>query len=318
MAEAYPRTLMELERQFSSEVACAEYLARLRWPEGFRCPGCSSSRAWRTARNLWVCRDCERQTSVTAGTIFGDSNLPLGLWFRAIWYIVTQKDGASALGLQRVLGLGSYRTAWSLLHKLRRAMVRPGRERLQGLVEVDESYLGAPEPDKRGRQRGAKTLIVAAVECVGQRKLGRIRLRQVRAASAHELEAFIMENVEPGATVRTDDGLGYRGLKSRGYAHQPMPMQVASRAKPAVLPRVPLVFSLLKRWLMSTHQGAVRHSHWDYYLDEFTFRFNRRTSASRGKLFYRLIQQAAAIPSQPYRVLCAPTAAAAPLQDGVA
>ena len=318
MAEAYPRTLMELEQQFSSEVACAEYLARLRWPEGFRCPGCSSSRAWRTARNLWVCRDCERQTSVTAGTIFGDSNLPLGLWFRAIWYLVTQKDGASALGLQRVLGLGSYRTAWSLLHKLRRAMVRPGRERLQGLVEVDESYLGAPEPGKRGRQPGAKTLIVAAVECVGQRKLGRIRLRQVRAASAHELEAFIMENVEPGATVRTDDWLGYRGLKSRGYAHQPMPMQVASRAKQAVLPRVHLVFSLLKRWLMSTHQGAVRHSHLDYYLDEFTFRFNRRTSASRGKLFYRLIQQAAAIPSQPYRVLCAPTAAAAPLQGGVA
>jgi len=316
MAEAYPRTLMELERQFSSEAACAEYLARLRWPEGFRCPGCGSSRAWRTARGLWVCRNCERQTSVTAGTIFGDSNLPLALWFRAIWHIVTQKDGASALGLQRVLGLGSYRTAWSLLHKLRRAMVRPGRERLQGLVEVDESYLGAPEPGKRGRQRGAKTVIVAAVECVGQRKLGRIRLRQARAASAQELEAFIMENIEPGATVRTDDWLGYRGIKSRGYTHEPMPMQVPSRAEQAVLPRVHLVFSLLKRWLMSTHQGAVRHSHLDYYLDEFTFRFNRRTSASRGKLFYRLIQQAVAIPSQPYRVLCSPVATAAPLHNG--
>src|ERR1035438_3224271 len=149
MAEAYPRNLMELERQFSNEAACAEYLARLRWPEGFRCPGCGSSRAWRSARALWVCCDCQRQTSVTAGTIFGDSNLPLMLWFRAIWHVVTQKNGASALGLQRVLGLGSYRTAWSLLHKLRRAMVRPGREPLQGLVEVDESYLGADRKSTR-------------------------------------------------------------------------------------------------------------------------------------------------------------------------
>jgi len=316
MSEAYPRTLMELERQFSSEAACAAYLARLRWPEGFRCPGCGSSRAWQTARALWVCRDCQRQTSVTAGTIFGDSNLPLALWFRAIWQIVTQKDGASALGLQRVLGLGSYRTAWSLLHKLRRAMVRPGRERLQGLVEVDESYLGAPEPGKRGRQLGAKALLVAAVECVGQRKLGRIHLRQVRAASAQELETFIIENIEPGATVRTDDWLGYRGVKTKGYTHQPMPMQVPPTVQEAVLPRVHLVFSLLKRWLMSTHQGAVRHSHLDYYLDEFTFRFNRRTSASRGKLFYRVIEQAAAIPSHPYRVLRSLITAPPPLQDG--
>ena len=316
MAEAYPRNLMELERQFSNEAACAEYLARLRWPEGFRCPGCGSSRAWRSARALWVCCDCHRQTSVTAGTIFGDSNLPLMLWFRAIWHVVTQKDGASALGLQRVLGLGSYRTAWSLLHKLRRTMVRPGQEPLQGLVEVDESYLGAPEPGKRGRQHGAKTLIVAAVECVGQRKLGRIRLRQVRAASARELETFIRESIEPGATVRTDDWLGYRGLKAQSYIHEPIPMQVPPTVEEAVLPRVHLVFSLLKRWLMSTHQGAVRHSHLDYYLDEFTFRFNRRTSASRGKLFYRLIEQAVAIPPHPYHVLRGPAAAATPLQDG--
>jgi transposase-like protein len=316
MSEDYPRTLMELERRFSSEVSCAEYLARLRWPEGFRCPGCNSSEAWQTARGLWVCRDCQRHTSVTAGTIFGDSNLPLTLWFRAIWHVVTQKDGASALGIQRVLGLGSYRTAWSLLHKLRRAMVRPGRERLRGVVEVDESYLGAPEPGKPGRQPGAKTLIVAAVECGGRRKLGRIRLRQVCAASAKELEAFIIENIEPGSTVRTDDWSSYRGIKAKGYTHQPVPMRVPPTVQEAVLPRVHLVFSLLKRWLMSTHQGAVRHSHLDYYLDEFTFRFNRRTSASRGKLFYRLIEQAATIQSHPYRVLRSPVAAAPPQAGG--
>jgi hypothetical protein len=159
MAEDYPRTLMELERRFSTDEACAEYLAGLRWPEGFRCPGCGGAKAWRTARGLWACRDCGRHTSVTAGTIFGDSNLPLRLWFRAIWHLVTQKHGASAMGLQRVLGLGSDRTAWSLRHKLRRAMVRPDRERLRGTVEVAESYLGAPEPGKSGRQPGILPVI---------------------------------------------------------------------------------------------------------------------------------------------------------------
>lgn len=223
MAEDYPRTMMDLEQRFSSDAACAQYLAGLRWPDGFRCPGCGGAQAWRTARGLWVCQDCSRHTSVTAGTIFADSNLPLRLWFRAIWQVVTQKDGASAMGLQRVLGLSSYRTAWSLLHKLRRAMVRPGQERLRGTVEVDESCLGAPEPGKSGREPGSKTLIMAAVECVGARQLGRIRLRQVRAASAAQLEAFIADAVEPGATVRTDDWSGYRGLAPRVTSTVPLP-----------------------------------------------------------------------------------------------
>lgn len=303
MADDFPRTLIDFERRFSTDAACAQYLAALRWPEGFCCPGCGGAEAWRTARRLWACRTCQRHTSVTAGTIFGDSNLPLRVWFRAIWHVVTQKHGASALGLQRVLGLGSYRTAWSLLHKLRRAMVRPGRECLRGIVEVDESYLGAPEPGKSGRQPGRKAMLVAAVECVGRRQLGRIRLRQVRAASAAQLEAFVSESIEPGATVRTDQWVGYRGLTAKGYLHRPTAMRAPPEVSEAVLPRVHLVFSLLKRWLLSTHQGAVQHSHLDYYLEEFTFRFNRRTSASRGKLFLRLLQNAVAIEPHPYRIL---------------
>lgn len=303
MAEDYPRTLMDLERQFSSEEACVEYLAGLRWPQGFRCPSCGSDQAWRTNRGLWSCRKCARQTSVTAGTIFGDSNLSLRLWFHAIWHVVSQKDGASALGLQRVLGLGSYRTAWSLLHKLRRAMVRPGRERLRGEVEVDESYWGAPEADKRGRQPGAKVLVVAAVECVGRRGIGRIRLRRVSSAQAKELHAFVADTVEPGTKVFTDAWAGYQGLRAKGYPHQATAMRVPPAVTEAVLPRVHLVFSLLKRWLLSTHQGAVRPNHLDYYLDEFTFRFNRRKSASRGKLFYRLLQHAVEMEPQPYRQL---------------
>ncbi|XHR29161.1 MAG: IS1595 family transposase [Chthoniobacteraceae bacterium] len=304
MSEDYPRTLMELEERFSSEEACLEYLAQRRWPNGFSCSGCGCREAWRAVRGLWVCRNCLRQTTVTAGTIFADSHLSLRLWFRAIWQVVTQKDGASAMGLQRVLGLGSYRTAWSLLHKLRRAMVRPGRERLRGSVEVDECYFGAPERGKNGRQSGRKTLVIAAVECVGERKIGRIRLRKIQAASAIELEAFIGEAIEPGAMVCTDDWSGYRGLRAKGsYHHHPTSMRLSAANGEMALPRVHLVFSLLQRWLMSTHQGAVRQSHLDYYLDEFTFRFNRRTSASRGKLFYRLIEQALGIDPVPYRSL---------------
>ena len=171
-------------------------------------------------------------------------------------------------------------------------MVRPGRERLRGMVEVDESYLGAPDAGKSGRQPGRKTLIVAAVECVGARQLGRIRLRQVRAASAVQLESFIADAVEPGVTVRTDDWSGYRGLAAKGYEHRPTPMRSPSKSTAVVLPRVHRVAARLKRWLLGPHQGVVRPGHLDYYLDEFTFRLNRRTSRSRGKLFYRLLEQA--------------------------
>jgi len=309
VSEDYPRTLLELEERFSTEKACADYLAALRWPEGFRCSGCGGNQAWKATRSRLVCCKCGWETSVTAGTIFADSRLPLRLWFRAIWQVVTQKDGASAMGLQRVLGLGSYRTAWSLLHKLRRAMVRPGRDRLCGPVEVDECYIGATEPGKNGRQAGRKTLVVVAVECVGARKIGRIRLSKIAAANAIELEAFIEDAVEPGSNVRTDDWSGYRGLRAKGcYKHDPISMRASSASEEVALPRVHLVFSLLKRWLMSTHQGAVRQSHLDYYLDEFTFRFNRRKSASRGKLFYRLIEQATMIGPQPYLTLRGETA----------
>ena len=140
--EDYPETIAEFESKFSSEEACRDYLFRLRWPQGFICPRCQATKAWPTKRNLLVCGACGYQVSMTAGTIFQDTRKPLGLWFRAIWFVTNQKTGASALGLQRLLGLGSYHTAWTWLHKLRRAMVRPGRDRLSGLVEVDETYIG--------------------------------------------------------------------------------------------------------------------------------------------------------------------------------
>jgi transposase-like protein len=302
--EDYPRTLTELERGFGTEAACRDYLLRLRWPDGFECPQCGSQRYWATKRGLLMCRDCEHQASATAGTIFQDSHKPLALWFRAIWWVTRQKTGASALGLQRVLGLGSYRTAWAWLHKLRRAMVRPGRERLSGRVEVDETCIGGPEPGLRGRRTQKKAWVLIAAEEDGD-GIGRIRMGRVPDGSKRSLHRFVAGAVEPGSVVHTDSWRGYAKLGEKGYRHEVSKLKIRELGKD-LLPRVHRVASLLKRWLLGTHQGAVRPSHLDYYLDEFTFRFNRRTSRNRGKLFYRLIQQAAAAAPAPYETLTAP------------
>ena len=288
MNEDYPRTLLELEYRFSGEQACRAYLFYLRWPEGFVCPRCSSKEAWAMSRGLYLCVNCRYQVSITAGTIFQGSHLPLTIWFRAMWYVTSQKNGVSALGLQRVLGLGSYKTAWALLHKLRRAMVRPGRNRLRGTVEVDETYWGGKEQGVRGRLTKQKALIIVAVEEDGD-GIGRIRLGRIADLTKGSLHGFIVHEIEPGTTVRTDGFNAYRGID--GYMHE----RHTQRRQPKgehLLPRVHRVVSLLKRWLLGTHQGAISHDHLEYYLDEFTFRFNRRKSASRGKLLYRLTQQA--------------------------
>jgi transposase-like protein len=294
--EDYPRTLLEFETRFASEEACRRYLVELRWPEGFVCPRCGHGKAWLTSRGLYHCAGCHRQTSVTAGTIFQDTRKPLRLWFRAMWHVTSQKYGASALGLQRVLGLGSYETAWTWLHKLRRAMVRPGRDRLTSVIEVDETYVGGAHAGKRGRGAAGKALVVVAVQQEGS-GIGRIRLRRVPDASFRSLCGAVQEAVEPGQVICTDGLYAYGGLAALGYDHQVVREEGEVGSRP--LPRVHRVASLLKRWMLGTHQGAIRPSHLDYYLDEFTFRFNRRTSRSRGKLFHRLVQQAVAVDPLP-------------------
>jgi transposase-like protein len=295
----YPRTLQEFDAWFATEKACAEYLQRLRWPEGFRCPACGGGKSWTIARGLLRCTACQRQTSPTAGTIFEGTRKPLHTWFEAMWYVTTQKSGGNALGLQRVLGLGSYQTAWTWLHKLRRAMVRPGRDRLAGRIEVDETYLGDPEGGVRGRQTERKALIVVAAQEDGK-GIGRIRMRAIPDASADSLIPFVQEAVVPGSVIRTDAWLGYDPLERKGYLHEFVFLKGNKKPASELLPRVHHVVSLLKRWLMGTHHGAVSHEHLDYYLDEFTFRFNRRRSRARGLLFYRLLQQAVQIGPVPY------------------
>lgn len=287
--EDYPKTMIEFERRFATEEACQEYLYQIRWPQGFVCPCCGHRKFWSSQIERYRCRNCEHRTSVKAGTLFQDSRIPLRVWFRAIWQVVGQKHGISALGLKRVLGLKSYQTTWLMMHKLRKAMVRPGRERLEGSVQVDETYMGGPRPGKRGRGAAGKTLVLVAVEDRDGRS-GRIRLHKVNDASGASLIPAVKESIQPHSEVRTDGWEGYNELSSSGYRHTII--RKTADVGENLLPLANRVTSLLKRWLIGTHQGKPSPSHLDYYLDEFVFRFNRRTSRSRGLLFSRLIQQA--------------------------
>jgi transposase-like protein len=207
-----------------------------------------------------------------------------------------QKDGVSALSLQRALEIGSYPTAWAMLHRLRSVLVRPGRDRLTGIVEVDETFIGGEEPGlSGGRARGKKSLVGVAVEVKQSRGYGRCRMAILADASAASLHPFVTENVEPGATVITDAWQGYRGIDKLGYTHDRR-SQRAARARGEdpgeLLPGVHRIASLAKRWLLGTHQGSVDEAHLQSYLNEFAFRFNRRRSTSRGMVFYRVLELA--------------------------
>lgn len=241
------------------------------------------------AGGRWLCAGCRKQVSVLSGTLFQDSKPPLTVWLRAMWQVAGQKNGVSAMGLQRVLGPGSYKTAWTLLHKLRRAMVRPGRDPLHGLVEVDGTYWGGEEQNVRGRGGARKALIAVASEADGE-GIGRIRLRPIPDVSRARLHRFIAENIEPGSTVQTGGLHACREL--RGHVHDRRIQRHQPKGADHLLPRAHRGNALLKRWLLGTHQGAVGTAYLQDYLDEFTFRFNRRASSSRGKLFHRMVEQA--------------------------
>lgn len=294
MAKEYPGTLLEFERWFRTEEACRDYLIQLRWPQGFRCPRCESAKAWPSRRTLLMrCAGCRQDISVTAATIFHHSHIPLRVWFRAVWWLTNQKNGVSALGLQRLMGLGSYKTAWGCLHRLRRAMVRPGRELLSGEVEVDETFLGGVRKGSKSKRN--KITVVIAAEARGK-GIGRIRLQQIPMPDAKNLGAFVRATVAPGSRVVTDGWPSYLHLARTGYQHVPMVLSDHGRdASSAMLPRVHRVAALLRRWILGTYQGRLTPPRLDSYLEEFAFRFNRRKSPKRGMLFYRLIQQCVAV-----------------------
>jgi ISXO2-like transposase domain/Transposase zinc-ribbon domain len=305
----YPRSAGEFQAWFRTDADCLDYLDWLRWPDGFACPECGQAGGWALGDARYKCAACGKRTSVTAGTLFDRRRTPLTVWFAACWMFATQKDGVSALSVQRALEIGSYPTAWAMLHRLRSVLVRPGRDLLTGTVEVDETFIGGEEPGLRGgRQRGKKALAGVAVEVAEPRGIGRCRMQILADASAQSLHPFVTASIAPGTRVITDGWQGYAGLAGLGYVHQRR-SQRAARARGEdpgkLLPAVHRVASLAKRWLLGTHQGSVEDAHLAAYLNEFVFRFNRRRSRSRGLLFYRVLELAVAHDPVRYRSLVA-------------
>lgn len=298
----YPGSYAELRAWFPDDAACLDYLDWLRWPTGFVCPFCGSTRSWRLDHGLHSCAGCRRRISPTAGTIFHRTRTPLTVWFAAAWHITTQKNGISALGLKRVLGLGSYQTAWTMLHRYRSAMIRPGRDKLRGVVEMDETFIGGVRSGKRGRGAAGKTLVAVAVERFQPKGFGRCRMGIIPNATGPELRKFLLANVELGSTI-VSDGLTSYPAAAIGYTHQAVNVSRSGVQAHVSLPGVHRVAALVKRWLLGTHQGGVEGDHLAAYLDEFAFRFNRRTSRARGLLFYRLLEHAVATPPTRYRDL---------------
>jgi hypothetical protein len=271
----YPRTFQEFREWFPDDASCLAYLERLRWPEGFVCPRCLNAKGWRVKSGSWMCSSCGVKTSVTAGTIFHRSHSPISTWFAACWFSTSQKTGISALAVQRQFGFGSYETAWAWMQKLRRAMVRPEREKLSGVVELDETLVGGRSPGRRGASTG-KVPVMVAVERIGSHKLGRVRFGINYAPGTLEIINFAQRNIAEGSLISTDGARHMRRLGTLGYRHK----YATGYNSPDIGKELPGV-----------------------HLDEFAFRFNRRDSAARGMLFYRLLQQAVATDPTPLKDL---------------
>src|SRR5918996_2799233 len=305
-----PRDLPTFLKRFGTDAKCRAYLVRARWPAGFCCTGCGHDQAWSHKKRLIEeCTACGKQHSILAGTIFEQTKTGLSRWFLAIYLVTSSKGGISAMELKRQMGFGSYQTAWSWLHKIRKAMVRPERTPLAARVEADETYMGGPRPGTPGRGAAGKTRVAGAIESGrGQargRRLGRLRLAVVADVSAKSLEGFLAGAVARPATVATDGWSGYAGLAAPGWRHEPLNLSASWGDAALRLPAIHLVFGLAKRWLLGTHHGAVSQKHLPAYLDEFVFRFNRRTAKNLSHRFARVIQHAVQIQPTPYRALVA-------------
>src|SRR3954447_22375483 len=310
-----PQDFLEFNARFGTDEQCREYLLWARWPDGSRCDGCGHDHAYTLrTRLVYECVACRKQHSLLAGTNFEQTKTALARWFLAVYLVTSSKGGIAAAELRRPLGFGSYQTAWTWLHELRKAMVRPDREPLAGRVEADETYVGGPRPGKRGRGAAGRALVGGAVEAgrgrARGRRLGRLRLAPLADASAASLDAFLAAHVAKPATVATDGWRGYLGLPAAGYDHEPIDLGATWGDAALRLPGIHLVFGLVKRWLLGTHHGAVGEKHLPAYLDEYAFRFNRRTAKLVSHGFARLIEHAVQIRPTTYRaIVAAPTPA---------
>jgi transposase-like protein len=278
---SFPTNLREFQRQFATEDACQDYLAACRWPNGFVCPRCGHPRGYRLmAHRRWQCVACRHQVSLTAGTILHNTKTPLTVWFWAAYLTVTDKRGISALLLKQQLGLRRYETAWMLLHKLRRAMVNAVREPLHGEVEIDDTWVGGPQPGLRGSRqlKGRRAAIVlVAVEKRGATS-GRVRMAVVPDFKQTTIRAFVQHHVAPGSTVYSDGLKGFEGVPAADVRHVARTQPIRSdlrKGVPAVVPLADRAIGNLQQWLIGTYHG-VSKAQLQVYLDEFVFRHNRR------------------------------------------
>lgn len=288
----YPGNLAAVRSWFPDDAACLDYLDWLRWPDGFCCPHCGARKGWRLPAGGWSCGGCRKRVRVLAGTVFQDTRTPLTVWFEAAWLMAVTKNGVSATSLQPLLGLGSYETAWAMCHKLRTAMGRTSTDLLSGDVEVDETFIGGVKAGgKRGRGAAGKTAVAVAVE-VRARGFGRCRLQVLDKVDAEHLGVFLHNTIAPGSTVVSDALSSYPAAVADTFGHKPFNIRRSGLPAHVLLPGVHRVASLLKRWLAGTHQSGISAEHLQAYLDEFTFRFNRRHARARGMLFFRLLEGA--------------------------
>jgi hypothetical protein len=299
LKEDFPRCEIEFDQRFNTLDACYEYLAQIKWPDGFICEKCGHKACWISSKYIYICRKCERQYSLTAGTIMHGTKKPITYWFKAMWWFTTRKAGVNAVNLQELLGLGSYHTAWSWLQKLRRCTIRKDREKLSGRVEVDEFFIGGKKPGKRGRGADGKTIALVAVERKPIQdpetsktywQIGRVRLQVALDCSAYSLETFINHNIEDGSTVVTDKLSSYKSILSQRYCHVAIDPKDQKDSKRGLY-GAHLIVSLVKRLIRGTFQGRFEPKYLQNYLDEYVFRFNRRKSKSIGKKFMRIVQQ---------------------------
>ncbi len=290
----YPNTYRSFVEMFPDNASCAAYLIKLRWPNGFICPACKIATTPRQgSRGRLTCPLCHHRTYTQAGTIFDKTRTPLTTWFEAAWHVSTAKNGLSAKTLERTLGT-KYRVAWTMLQRFRVAMVDAERKQLSGNVEVDETFIGGvKQGGKRGRG-SAKSIVVIAIEIIDPKGFGRVRMRHIPDASGESLMPFVCDVVAPNSVVHTDGWSGYNGLSEHGFTRKITVQSSSGDPAHISMPGVHRIASLLKRWILGTHQGSVVPEHLQSYLEEFTFRFNRRTSRSRGLVFRRLLERAVA------------------------
>src|SRR5215207_3274019 len=303
-----PKDMPSFLARFGTDQQCRDYLFAARWPEGFRCLACGHDDAYALKTKIvYECVACGKQHSLLAGTIFEQTKTGLSRWFLAIYLVTSSKRGISAMELKRQMGFGSYGTAWAWLHKIRRAMVVTDRKPLAQRVEADETLVGGARPGKPGRGAAGKTVVAGVVESrrgkSKERRLGRLRLEAVPDASAASLQGFLDRNVHSPAEVATDGWKGYLGLPAKGYTHEPVNLARSWGDAALRLPAIHLVFALAKRWLLGTHHVAVSPKHLPAYLDEYVFRFNRRTAKRISHGFARLVEQAVRTRPSTYRAI---------------